>query len=298
MNDRTEWLQWRREGIGASDVAGILRLSPWTSPYRVWADKVGLLPTTDDSESERLRFGHMAEPMIAEYVRADLGLVVAGEQTWCSRPDKPWHRATVDGFIFESDRTDSIEQALGVLEVKTDFGTPWDEVPAYYQAQVQWQMHVTGMMRALVAALFGFRFRPYWVERDQRDIDMIVGEVDRFWHDHVLAGVPPELDGSEATLETLAAIYPAHVDGKSVELDDIEWKVGEWQGAKLATKDAKAREDRWRAEIEAALGDAEIGTINGRKAVSWKTQTRAAYTVAESTSRVLRAHTAKEKKAS
>lgn len=38
-DDRAEWLEWRRNGIGATDVAGILGVSPWASPWSVWADK-------------------------------------------------------------------------------------------------------------------------------------------------------------------------------------------------------------------------------------------------------------------
>lgn len=32
MNDRTEWLKARRSGIGGSDIAAILGLSPWATP--------------------------------------------------------------------------------------------------------------------------------------------------------------------------------------------------------------------------------------------------------------------------
>ena len=38
--ERAEWLQWRRGGLGGSDIAGVLGLSPWSSPWSVWADKV------------------------------------------------------------------------------------------------------------------------------------------------------------------------------------------------------------------------------------------------------------------
>ena len=44
--ERTDWLAWRRKGIGASDIAGILGISPWASPWSVWADWI--LSTFDD----------------------------------------------------------------------------------------------------------------------------------------------------------------------------------------------------------------------------------------------------------
>ena len=36
---RQEWLQARKLGIGGSDVAAILGLSKYKSPYQLWLDK-------------------------------------------------------------------------------------------------------------------------------------------------------------------------------------------------------------------------------------------------------------------
>lgn len=35
------WMEQRRHSIGASDVAAVLGESPWSTPYRVWLDKIG-----------------------------------------------------------------------------------------------------------------------------------------------------------------------------------------------------------------------------------------------------------------
>ena len=41
---RTEWLALRTDTIGASEIAAILGVHPWLSPYELWARKSGLLP--------------------------------------------------------------------------------------------------------------------------------------------------------------------------------------------------------------------------------------------------------------
>ena len=51
--NRAVWLQERRTGIGGSDVPAILGISPYGSPYSVWADKLGLLPERECSEAMR-----------------------------------------------------------------------------------------------------------------------------------------------------------------------------------------------------------------------------------------------------
>ena len=40
MISREEWLEWRRGGLGGSDVAGVLGVSPWATPFSVWWSKV------------------------------------------------------------------------------------------------------------------------------------------------------------------------------------------------------------------------------------------------------------------
>ena len=36
FNSREEWLAARNEGIGASEVASVLGLNPWETPYQLW----------------------------------------------------------------------------------------------------------------------------------------------------------------------------------------------------------------------------------------------------------------------
>ena len=39
MNNRTEWLKERQQGIGGSEVAAVLGLSKWSTPFDVWLEK-------------------------------------------------------------------------------------------------------------------------------------------------------------------------------------------------------------------------------------------------------------------
>ena len=60
---RTEFLEKRRSGIGASDVAPIMGLSPWKSALSVYLDKVE--PLADEPLSPPLEWGIRKEPVIA-----------------------------------------------------------------------------------------------------------------------------------------------------------------------------------------------------------------------------------------
>ncbi|MFZ0790595.1 MAG: YqaJ viral recombinase family protein, partial [Chromatiaceae bacterium] len=56
-----EWLAWRAQGISASDAATILGLSPYKTPWRLWAEKTGLLLPEDLSGNFFVQRGNALE---------------------------------------------------------------------------------------------------------------------------------------------------------------------------------------------------------------------------------------------
>ena len=62
--DKQQWLEGRRRGIGGSDVAAVLQLSPWRTPLDVWNDKLGLSPEHEMTSS--LYWGTTLEQVVAE----------------------------------------------------------------------------------------------------------------------------------------------------------------------------------------------------------------------------------------
>ena len=214
-DERAEFLAWRRTGIGASDVAGILGIARWSSPWSVWADKVGL--AQDGEQTEAMELGLALEDGIARMFHRRTGLYVAGAQTRYAHPTEPWARATLDGKVYDHPvlpgnyRTVSLDNGyavepavpLGGLESKAtgDSSASWetDGIPAYYQAQGQFQMWVTGMEHtwfAVLHASFGLAFRVYELHRDEADIALIAERCHRFWHDHVLTATRPQRTGT------------------------------------------------------------------------------------------------------
>lgn len=273
VTDRSEWLAWRRRGIGASDVPAILGLSPWASPYSVYAEKRGLVPDTDATEAMAL--GLALEPVIAALFHERTGLYVVGAQTRFEHPDDPWLRTTLDGGVAESPHT-GMNAVLGGFEGKSTSDSPkkWeDEIPPMYMAQVQAQMAVTGMERTWLGVLhssFGARFRWYGpIERDEDDIRLIRERCEAFWFDRVLADVPPPVDGHQATTETLKSVLAA--PGAVVELSDsVLRSVGFRDELKAAIKQLEEDLELAENEIRAALGEATEGFAGGELVVSWR----------------------------
>lgn len=266
--DRSDWHAWRRTGVGASDVAGIVGLSNWASPMSVWADKVGL--STDDRDSEEMEFGRRAEVMLGPWFTDRTGLHVVGEQTWCHNPTRPWMLCTVDGFVAD-DPGAPWDALLGVLEFKTSGPGEWDEIPEAYQVQVQWQLGVTDYERAWVGALHGRRFRVYELDRDAEVLARLIEIVGEFWFNYVLPGVPPPVDDHEATAAVLNRLWPGR--GEAVALDHLAGVVAELRDVRVTAKEVEARKRLLENEIKAALGDATVGLVDGERAVTWKPST-------------------------
>lgn len=284
MTDRTDWLEWRRSGIGASDVAGILGISPWSSPYSVWADKVGITPfDTDATEAQEM--GLALEPTINALFHARTGLYVAGEQSRVTHPDLPWALATLDGKVYDGIiGPDGMWGILGNLEAKTTSDSPakWEQaIPDMYAAQVQWQMFVTGAERTWVAAIhasFGLKFRVYEIARDNDDIEFIVDKVTDFWHNHVIAGVAPETDATLATTEALRHL-PVE-PGTVIDLEDtIAGHVTELRSLKDEAKETERLIAFHENAIKAAMGEATDAYYDGVPVATWRPQSRTTFDV-------------------
>ncbi len=237
---RAAWLAERRTGIGGSDAAAILGLNPWTSPYTVWADKLGLLPERPDNEA--MRQGRDFEPYVAERF-----CEVSGKRV---RRVNKMLRHSVHTFMLANIDRDIVGESAG-LECKTTSclnirNFKDGDFPATYYAQAVHYIAVTGAVRWYVAVLIlnqGFhvyrltRVRddplPDWcvssVHVGNAEIDALIAAERDFWR-MVEAKTPPPADGSASTAETLQALY-ADTDGSTAELFGRESTIREYLGA-------------------------------------------------------------------
>lgn len=49
-----EWLAWRRKGVGGSDVAAALGLSPYRTARELYYDKIGVVPAVEGEDKSTL----------------------------------------------------------------------------------------------------------------------------------------------------------------------------------------------------------------------------------------------------
>lgn len=263
-----KWLELRRSHICATDIAGILSLSPWASPWSVWADKMGLMPPV--VVSDEMRYGKRAEAMITDWFQEETGLFVTGEQMFAIAKDDRLAAATVDGFVMESGNS---TLPLGGAEWKTDiYGSQWVEIPLHYQCQAQWQMYTTGLEKTFFAVQIGTRLHILELERNQAEIDYLAKRAHEFHENYILTQTPPEVDGHQSTLDAISGVFQVVDETKEVELD--QEIVDEYTVAKQQHVIAEERLNRAKAQVEVLMADAKVAKVGDQKVFTFGEQSR------------------------
>lgn len=299
-----EWLGLRREGLGASDVAAAFGLSNFQSPYSLYMEKSGELPNAAPSES--MLWGRRLEGAILDEweVRSGLFAVKRGS-LWYHSKDAAWARATVDamgsetGEIFSTVVGSGFEpvyfppitdtRPLFVVEVKTDFET-WEQVPDQYVLQVNWQMHVTGLIEhpaQVVLLPASRRLKIYEVEYDRGLAEEAAVAGKEFWQ-RVLERRPPPIDGHPATATTIGRLHPPDRAEGDVELDgDVVRAIADLKRLKARVKGLDEDKAKLENVIKEAIGDATDGYYDGKLVATWRKSHNSGYTVAPFDKRTL-----------
>jgi putative phage-type endonuclease len=245
------WHLERQRGIGASQAAAIIGVSPWQTPKQVY-DYL----TTEYTEPEgptplRLWLGLRLEPVIAELFEAREGVKLRRP------PKRYWHRNGVMHCELDYLVTGQPEH----VECKVaNFGDDWGpdgstEIPIHYYPQVQAQLAVTGNLRCHVAVLYhGQELRVFTIERDPDYIADLETVLVDWYQTYVLTGTEPPLIGRD--IEVLRQRYPSDDGTELIATPEQTMAVERLRLARLAKADATADEDNIKAELMSQMGAA------------------------------------------
>lgn len=283
--NKRAWLRARRSGLGASETAAVLGLSPWKTALDVYLDKTGPEPVADVETSEATAWGNLLEPVVARRtvrVHPELGKLVPTPGL-LAHPEHSWMLATIDFGL--ADRGSRSAPVRELLEVKTtsvhNYRANWiDGVPpAMIQVQCQQQMAVTGLDVAWVTCFVGGDSgpgrlaKPYPVQRSEAVIEQLITYGGAWWSEFVLAGKRPE--PTFADRSKLAALYPADDSLDSVPVtDELETALADLLDARRRIKEEEEREAAAVFKLKTAMGSrTAIAGPDGDVLVTWKEQT-------------------------
>lgn len=238
LKQRTpEWHAWRNAGVTASD-APVLIGSPYKTPWRLWAEKCGLVLPEDLSGNPHVQRGIREEPEARRRFEDRHGVLllpICAEST-----EEPILRASFDGLTDEGRpveiKAPTEANFRDAVENRAD-----SEVYRRHYAQVQAQIYVAEADIGYLVLHFGEAFLDLEVARDEDYIARLVEACRTFW-EHVRTGKEPPLDperdlyvpkGADQEawfrlaaeyrqLDEKRAVYAAEAEAIGKKLDELE----------------------------------------------------------------------------
>ena len=127
---REDWLAFRRKGIGGSDAAAVLGISPFRTGVDLYYDKLGQSVEDDEQNWVAKEVGTLLEDLVARIFAKKTGLKVCPMPVMFQHADHPWMLADVDRLVTMPDGRNAI------LECKTT--TP-NAIFKWYRGGTTWR---------------------------------------------------------------------------------------------------------------------------------------------------------------
>jgi putative phage-type endonuclease len=275
--NRDQFLERRKQGLGGSDIAAIIGLSPWRTPRDIYLDKKGL--ADPEPETDAMYWGTTLEDIVAREYSKRTGRKIERCNVLFRHPEHSFLIGNLDRVVYDDNGKKPVVSGRlitrRILECKTvsqyaagDWGEPGtDQIPEYYKAQVQWYMGLTGAEVCDVAVLIGGRdFRIYTVYRDDEVIAYLFAEGVKFWREYIEGDTMPPA----RTLEDVENVFSGTPKARAFASIEITEKVGRYKELDDQIKALKAEQDPLKVAICDAIGDAvELVAPDARKLASW-----------------------------
>lgn len=256
------WHAARRNGIGASEIAAVVGLSPFESAFSLWHRKKGNIPGPDPS-NPLFYWGHALEPLVAQkFIEEHRELGKRRMGTYC-HSERPWQFANVDRALVRHSDPEKLEAPL---EIKTTrYGDNWGpsgstEIPLHVRCQVMQQMDVFSAPYAWVAVLIGGNdYREYRIEFDETDAAALRDAGAAFWASLQTKDEPP-IDASFNTYEAVRELHP-DIDGEDVDVNPALY--ARYAATKADADSAADAHRQAKSELLAAIGTARRALVDG-----------------------------------
>ncbi len=284
-SNRAEWLEGRKHGMGGSDVAACLGLSPWHTPVELWQEKRG--EAEPQQETMAMHFGSVLEEIVAKEFAERTGFEVNTYPFTICDGEGDWMRANLDRIIGTENNIKAI------LECKTAnaySASLWGDsqleelqagkvvtehrIPLYYETQVQWYLMLAQVEICYVAVLIGGNdFRVYEVHRNDEAISAIKEKVSAFWFDYVLGGKQP----AAMDIDDIRHLYKRETGPMVEASEEAAIVIGEYRTLKGQEAEIKKQLDSLATKLGDLIGFNEGLLLGGVKAVTFKAQSRATF---------------------
>ena len=281
----------RRKFIGASELLAACVGDKYTSRGALWELKTGRRAPV--RENTAMRWGNRLEAfLIEDWAELNCAEVLSAQKRvrWC---DDPPLVATLDAVVQLPDGTVCPLECKTTTSRNQELGEEGDEIPLRWVIQAQAQIAAIDSQECRFAVLVDqAELRQFRIERDQQVIDRLIEGAAEFWRFVRGDRIPPaewyEVD------ERLNRHQWIKDPGVSVELpSDIAVRWTEYEEIGRQIKTLEEQRDSLKADVVAALGDANRGLLGDGRELVVSVVNRAGYTVEPKSYVQMRARKAK-----
>lgn len=181
-----EWHFWRADGIGGSDIAAIMGLNPYKTPYQLWLE----------------RTGRVERPVINEAMRHGIENEESARRNYCSKTgigmgpacyqhdEHEFIRASLDGITYDGKSVIDFKcpqwYTYALIQETNRF-------PEYWIAQVRYNMLAANAERGELSAYNDARNESIEIEieRSAAFDDKMIAAASQFWQ-YIQTDTPPE----------------------------------------------------------------------------------------------------------
>jgi putative phage-type endonuclease len=262
MADREKWLEVRRAGIGASEMAILMGEGKYadSTEYDLWLEKTERTPPKE--ETLAMMSGNLFEDAVARKFAEDAGLTVQRRGTMRSKKE-PLVFCNPDRLV---DDGNGLEVKVAGYWIWKNSGMKDDPdfIPRHWYWQMVTNIAVTGREGWYLAAMFGSGGETKWETRHLRreaceaDIERIWEVAPAWYRERVIEDNPPELGAPEDEAEGERG------DKKEFTFPLIAWAdFQELRAVRKTIKDLKVREAELVLSFRTELPSRTTGTVRG-----------------------------------
>lgn len=263
---RADWVQARAGGIGGSEIAAVLGLDPYCTPYQLWERKTGRVPDFEGNEATMR--GKVLEPAIVEWFEQKTGLATYA----AAKENTVLHHKKFDFLLGTPDRFVALKGGDGVLEAKSTrkmIGP--DNVPTYWFFQLQWYLGITGKKQGFLVWLSGsLEFHHLKIRFDRKIFAGMVDQARAFWTGYVLTDTAP----APISREDIERMYSDVLPGTVEATPELIHACEQYSKNRKEIKELEEAQDQLAEMMQLHLKDRDTLSAQGVVLATWKESKR------------------------
>lgn len=253
--DKSHWLELRSKNINSTDISSLFGVNPYQTDFELW-HKLKNPKAHEIAESERMKWGNILEPVIANQAAQRLSLIAEPFKDYVYIADykigSSFDFKTSDNSLLEIKNVDARVFADQWIEDEDDL-----QAPPHIELQVQHQMLVSGIKRAYIAALVGGNTLKLITRDANTGIQRaILQKAAAFWAS-IEANNPPKIN-YEKDADFVMSLYDHAEPNKVIKPTAlIDKLVSEYNELNAQVKALDTKKDEIKARLLEQIQDAE-----------------------------------------